>query len=278
MHIINTIISGFMFFILTIISSKFPNKRLFLITAINALLFGILYYFLQSNLEGFRNNIDSAFKDGKTYYYDTVPTTDKCDTGDKTEITFYYNHGTEEKHYDTSNNSYTCKKITIPIKPRLIRSLGYEGYQGYGRGYQAKEIKYDPVIKYIIKPLKIVDPSFNCPESLDYDAGKGKCFTPNYAAYRNSCTDYDKQNEACLTPEYDKNYAYYPYYTASYNDDYTFPKRYKCPHAFGQITIRYPGQRRNNDVYNCDLSGTRQLLNNNMVCPRGLRRRKNICR
>lgn len=270
------IIPGIIFFIHALITSRFFNKRRILLTFINAILFGIFYYLWHRNVEGFRKSVDAAFKDGKIYYYDTVPTTDKCETGDKEEITFYYNNGTEEKHIDTSNNSYTCKKITL--KPKAIP---LQMYGGYGRG-QVAQAKPEPILKYIITPGTIIDPSFNCPESLDYDINKGRCFTPNYDAYRNSCPqkDYDNVNEACLTANHDKNYSYDPYYKMTKNNDYVFPKRYKCPHAITQITITYPGQDRNNDVYNCDASGNRKVVNNDNACPPGLRaiKRRNICR
>ena len=269
------IIAGIIFFIHALITSRFFNKRRILLTFINATLFGIFYYLWHRNVEGFRKSVDAAFKDGKIYYYDTVPTTDKCETGDKEEITFYYNNGTEEKHIDTSNNSYTCKKITL--KPKAIPLQMYGG-----RGGQVVQAKPEPILKYIITPGTIIDPSFNCPESLDYNIDKGRCFTPNYQAYKIGCPikNYDETNDACLTANYDKNNSYDPYYKITKNNDYVFPKRYKCPHAITQINITYPGQRRGNDVYNCDASGNRKVVNNNDECPPGLRaiKRRNMCR
>jgi hypothetical protein len=265
------IIPGIIFLIHALITSRFFNKRLLFITAINSFLFGIFIYVWHNTIDGFRNNVDAAFKDGKTYYYNTVPTTDKCETGDKDQITFYYNNGTEEKHVDTSNNSYTCKKLTLTSKALPIKNYG-------GRGGQVTQAKSEPITKYLITPLTIIDPSFNCPESLDYNIDKGRCFTPNYDAYRNSCPDYDKVNDACLTANNDKNVSYDPYYNVTYNNDYVFPKRYKCPHAIGKINITYPGQNRNNDVYHCDTSGNKQVLNNDKVCPNGMRSRRNVCR
>ena len=268
------IIPGIIFFIHSLISSKYFNKRLILITIINACLFGIFFYVWHRNLDGFRDNVDAAFKDGKVYYRDTVPTTDNCETGNKEQITFYYNDGYEENHVDASNNSYTCKKITI--QPKIVPR---QRYGGYGRGYSfEEELKPEPIVKYIITPGTIVDPSFNCPESLDYDINKGRCFTPNYDAYRNSCPDYDEVNDACLTANHDKNNSYDPYYNVTYNNDYKFPRKYKCPHAISTINITYPGERRDNDVYHCDASGNRKLLHNNKVCPYGLRHLRKFCK
>ena len=234
MYLINSIISGLLFFILALISSRFPNKRLILITTINALLFGIIYYSWQTNVEWFRDNLDDAFKADKVYYYDTVPTTDKCDTGNKEKINFYYNPGTEEKHFDASNNTYICKKIVIQPK-----------FQGYGRGYAGGgdlATVFKPIIKYEITPV-VLDPSFNCPESLDYDNNKKLCVLP-------------------------------PVPLANFNDK--LPRKYKCPHAVGEITYRYG----DDDIrsYSCDLSGNKNLIPNDKECPPGLKRINKKCK
>jgi hypothetical protein len=221
MNIINNIIPGLLFFFLAILASKFPNKKLYLITTINSLIFAIIYYITQTNTENFRDNVDEEFKEGVVYYYDTVPTTDKCDTGKKDMIKFYYNDGTAEKHYDTSNNEYTCKKI-------VTQPIG-------GKGYYPK-----PIITYDIKPV-VMDPSFNCPESLDYDNKKGKCFIPSTKIFDNP-----------------------------------LPHKYKCEHAVGKITYRYD-DRDYRDYY-CDLSGTKFIMPNDKECPPGLKRRQKKCK
>jgi len=277
------IIPAIIFFIHGLLSSKYFNKQITIITLINCILFGIFFYFFYNKIEGFRDNVDSAFQDEKVYYRDTVPTTDKCDTGDKQEITFYYNNGTQKKHVDASNNSYTCKKITL--QPKVLPRKQDGQYGRYGReGYYNRvpveleeENTNEPIIKYIITPSIIVDTSYNCPESLDYDINKGRCFTPNYQEYRDSCPDYDNVNDACLTPNHDKKYSYDPYYKGSHDNNYTFPKKYKCPHVLGSVHINYPGERRGDDVYHCDFSGNRLLLNNDKTCPNGMRHVNRFC-
>ena len=225
MHIINTIVSGLIFFILSIIASKFPKKKLYLITSINALIFALLFSLIFSLInytsfnanEGFRDNVDKSFKEGVVYYYDTVPTTETCDVGDKETITFYYNEGTKEKHEDSKNKAYTCKKIvTAPKYP--VYSGGGKGGGGY--------VKQEPVITYEIKPV-IMDPSFNCPESLDYDSEKGMCFIPK---------------------------------TKVFQGGEEVPRKYKCEHAVGKITYKY--NDRDSRDYQCDLSGRRFIMPN----------------
>jgi len=233
---------------ITILSYRIDPSKRKISVIISAIIFGLLYSVLLENsmYEEFRDRVDSSFQPDKVYYYDTVPTTITCNTGleDGASITFYYNDGTLAKHTDASNNTYTCtKKITKKYRYGYSQDYSQANSNAYANANTSSyPAAYEEIISYTIKPVKL-DPSFNCPEPLDYDHEKEYCVLPSDPlAYYNS----------------------------------SLPKKYKCPHALGHIVYNY-GDRSQN--YTCDPSGSKQLVpNGKKDCPPKLRRRKGLCR